>query len=147
MKEVYEGRMLQGQMLLDGIRADFNAPQNLAKAYRDSASYTHKVDVFLQQKHQLYGFCLNCADLVRHEPCSPISDNGSFFEEFSPRKRKLNYDVNFGSFGVEDGQFSEHAGICVTSDGLNAVTDTKNQRVQVLDELGCLKLSIGVGGR
>uniref|UniRef100_A0A914PJJ4 B box-type domain-containing protein n=1 Tax=Panagrolaimus davidi TaxID=227884 RepID=A0A914PJJ4_9BILA len=50
MKEVYEGRMLKGQMLLDGIKADFNAPQNLAKAYRDSASYTHKVDAFLQQK-------------------------------------------------------------------------------------------------
>uniref|UniRef100_A0AC35G8E1 Brain tumor protein n=1 Tax=Panagrolaimus sp. PS1159 TaxID=55785 RepID=A0AC35G8E1_9BILA len=161
---------LKGQMLLDGIQADFNAPQNLAKAYRDSASYTHKVDAFLQQKPvlpilpdldedfplpspnvvakvlaQATNFSY-CAGLVKHEPCSPVSDNGSFFREFSPMKRKLNYDVNFGSFGVEDGQFSEPAGICVTTDGLIAVTDTKNHRVQVFDEIGCLKLAFGVSG-
>uniref|UniRef100_A0AC35GMK9 B box-type domain-containing protein n=1 Tax=Panagrolaimus sp. PS1159 TaxID=55785 RepID=A0AC35GMK9_9BILA len=170
MKEVYEGRMLKGQMLLDGIQADFNAPQNLAKTYLDSASYTHKVDAFLQQKPvlpilpdldedfplpspnviakvlaQATNFSY-CAGLVKHEPCSPVSDNGSFFREFSPMKRKLNYDVNFGSFGVEDGQFSEPAGICVTTDGLIAVTDTKNHRVQVFDEIGCLKLAFGVSG-
>ena len=46
-------------------------------------------------------------------------------------KMKLNYDVNFGSFGVEDGQFSEPAGICVTAEGYIAVTDTKNHRIQV----------------
>ena len=46
-------------------------------------------------------------------------------------KMKLNYDVNFGSFGIEDGQFSEPSGVCVTSEGFIAVTDTKNHRIQV----------------
>uniref|UniRef100_A0AC34GCQ7 Brain tumor protein n=1 Tax=Panagrolaimus sp. ES5 TaxID=591445 RepID=A0AC34GCQ7_9BILA len=59
---------------------------------------------------------------------------------------KLNYDVNFGSFGVEDGQFSEPAGMCITAEGYIAVTDTKNHRVQVFDKIGCLKLAFGVSG-
>ena len=46
-------------------------------------------------------------------------------------KMKLNCELNFGSFGIEDGQFSEPAGVCVTSEGCIAVTDTKNHRIQV----------------
>lgn len=58
-------------------------------------------------------------------------------------KLKLNYTSSFGSFGTEDGQFAEPAGICVTDEGHIAVTDTKNHRVQVFDSIGCLKLVFG----
>jgi sugar lactone lactonase YvrE len=42
-----------------------------------------------------------------------------------------NYKAEFGSPGIEAGQFSEPVDVFVSTDGLVYVTDTWNQRVQV----------------
>ena len=73
-------------------------------------------------------------------PLSPCSSPGLSVRSL---RLKLNYTSSFGSFGTDMGQFSEPAGICVGKDGLIAVTDTKNNRVQVFDSIGCLKLTFG----
>jgi sugar lactone lactonase YvrE len=59
--------------------------------------------------------------------------------------RDLNYVTQFGSAGIESGQFDEPVGIAVSANGEVAVADTWNRRVQIFrpDESGVVYSSTG----
>jgi sugar lactone lactonase YvrE len=67
-----------------------------------------------------------------------IDTNGNIFVTDTGNKRIVIYDpdgnyVNqFGSVGLETGQFDEPVGIAVDKDGLVYIADTWNQRIQVM---------------
>jgi DNA-binding beta-propeller fold protein YncE len=59
--------------------------------------------------------------------------------------RDLNYITQFGSAGIESGQFDEPVGIAVSANGEVAVADTWNRRVQIFrpDESGLVYSPVG----
>uniref|UniRef100_A0A7E4ZTZ8 B box-type domain-containing protein n=1 Tax=Panagrellus redivivus TaxID=6233 RepID=A0A7E4ZTZ8_PANRE len=68
------------------------------------------------------------------------SSNGTF------AKKRLTFEYGFGQCGAKIGEFLEPAGITVSSDGYVAITDTKNNRIQIFDNTGALTSFFGTPG-
>uniref|UniRef100_A0AC34QLG5 Presenilin n=1 Tax=Panagrolaimus sp. JU765 TaxID=591449 RepID=A0AC34QLG5_9BILA len=167
-QEILLGRLMKGEAIINEISRCIGSIQESSNDSINLWSWhlSVAVDTFIYQKPSL-PLLPDVAELMdpptpqdlvnivaahtRSDLFSPISTRSlSTTSCLSPGARetvnlklKLNYMASFGSFGTEDGQFTEPTGVCVGKDGLVAVAD--RNRIQLFDTIGCLKLAFGKG--